>query len=83
MKEKRFVSKQKRIEAYSSQVERIMDEINKRDLAEVPSEKLFDTLLKYLELLKKEEQDISFYEKNDDIHQMLDSNFNQTYEWKA
>lgn len=40
---------------FGKELRKILDELNKRDLKEVETAKLYDLALKYIELLKKEE----------------------------
>jgi transposase len=73
-----YVQKQKRIELFGSQLEKIITEINKRDLSEVQTEKLLEFKLKYLDFLKREEMDLSLQiEEEMDLDQAL-ANFNKS-----
>jgi transposase len=69
-----FVQKQKRIELFGSQLERIIKELETRDLSDVQTEKLLDFKLKYLDFLKREELSLSLQiEEEEDLDQMLNN----------
>jgi transposase len=73
-----YVQKQKRIVCYGSQLEEIITELDKRNLTDVPTEKLLELKLKYLHCLKREDVDLSLQiEEEDDLEQTL-SNFNKS-----
>lgn len=60
LQEKYHVSKKKRVEFYGKQLDRLYGELEKRDLAEIPTEKLFDMTMKTVASLKQEETEIRF-----------------------
>lgn len=73
-----YVQKQKRIELFGNQLERIITELETRDLSDVQTEKLLELKLKYLDFLKREEIDLSLQiEEEDDLDQLLES-FNKS-----
>jgi transcriptional regulator with XRE-family HTH domain len=57
-----YVSKKARIEAFGGQVKMMMEELARRDLKDVPTDKLYVLLLKFLETLGKEEGELKFEE---------------------
>ncbi len=61
---KHYVTKEKRIELFSGQVEAILKELEQRDLKEVSTDKLFDILLRYIGKLQEEETSIKFKERD-------------------
>lgn len=63
MQEKYYLLKQKRIELFGEKLKAIKDELDKRELKEVPTEKLFDLLLKYSAALRGEAVELRFVEK--------------------
>jgi len=68
-----YASKQKRLELFGKKLEAIRTELEKRDLKDVPTEKLFDLLAKYGTILKDEETPVYFSEKSlfEDVAAML------------
>lgn len=82
LQEKHYVSKRKRVEFYGEQLDRFYGELQKRDLSEIPTEKLFEMTMKTLVSLKSEETPIRFKEEGsfeDTIEEL-----NKSYvEWKA
>lgn len=54
------MAKEKRIKLFGRQLETILKELEQRDLKEVPTDKLFDLLLKYARKLREEETAIQF-----------------------
>lgn len=71
-----YVQKSKRIEIYGNQLEKIIGEIEKRNLSDLQTDKLFELKLKYLEHLKKEEIDLSI-QIEEDLDDYL-KNFNRS-----
>ena len=65
LQEKYFLSKAKRLEMFGSQLEALKNELGKRDLSTVSTDKLFELSLKYGAFLKDEDKPITFKEKND------------------
>jgi hypothetical protein len=70
LQEKYYVSKKKRIELYGEQLERFNEEISKRDLSEVSTEKLIDMQMKVIANLKQEEIPLIVKEEKDLIETM-------------
>ena len=54
MQDRLYISKIKRLELFGTQIEKIKNELSKRKLNEIPTEKLMDILLKYLSVIKDE-----------------------------
>lgn len=50
-----YMTKQARIRFFGNKLDMIAKELDNRDLDGIPTEKLFELLIKYAELLKKEE----------------------------
>jgi transposase len=71
-----YVQKQQRIEQYGIQLKQIAKELERRDLSDMPTDKLLELKLKYLDYLKREEIELSFQveeQKNlDDIFVDMD-----------
>lgn len=84
LQEKYFVSKKKRIELFGEHLIRLQEELTKRDLSEIPTEKLYDMTMKTIASLKHEETEITLREKkslDDSLTELLeDSSYS---EWKA
>lgn len=58
--QKHFVAKERRIEAFGKQLEKILIELEKRDPSSIPTEKLLTLALKYGSALKTEEIPLQF-----------------------
>ena len=82
LQDKFFVSKTKRIELFGEQLTRLKEELAKRDLSEIPTEKLYDMIMKTIVSLKQEETDIYLKEKGT-FEDTLDKLNDSYVEWKA
>jgi len=83
LQEKYFVSKKKRLEMLGEQLLIVKEELAKRDLSEIPTEKLFDVQMKLYDKLKVEEVDIVFKKEStmdDTLNDLLHSSY---IEWKG
>jgi len=58
--ERYFMAKQKRIELFGERLLAIKDELEKRDLSEIPTPQLFSMMVKCQTILKKEETALEF-----------------------
>jgi len=58
--EKHYVTKKKRVTLLGETLDKIKEELSKRDLSKIPDAKLFDLIIKYLTYTKNEETEISF-----------------------
>lgn len=83
LQEKYFVTKKKRIEFYGEQLNRFFAELKKRDLSDIPTEKLFDLTMKTVASLKQEETEISFKEKKNVEDVLNDHLENSFVEWRG
>ncbi|MBT2735324.1 helix-turn-helix domain-containing protein [Bacillus sp. ISL-7] len=83
LQEKYFVSKKKRIELYGEELFRLNEELAKRDLSEIPTEKLYDMKMKTIVSLKQEETEIKLREKKSFDESLTDLLDNSYSEWKA
>lgn len=54
LQEKYFLTKEKRIELFGERLKAIKEELDKRDLKDVSTDKLIELLLKYHRILKEE-----------------------------
>jgi len=54
LQEKFYMTKARRIEVFGAKFQAIKDELDKRNLSEIPTEKLFDFFIKYSNVLKSE-----------------------------
>ncbi|MBY0062353.1 hypothetical protein [Priestia aryabhattai] len=59
LQEMHYVQKQKRIELFGSQLERILKELEERDFSKIATEKLLELQIKYLDCLKREEVNLA------------------------
>jgi transposase len=82
LQEKYFVSKKKRIELFGQYLERLNQELLKRDLSEISTEKLYDMTMKTAASLKQEETEIRIKEKAS-LEDTLEELTNSFVEWKA
>lgn len=65
LQERFFMSWKKRTELLNNQLEQINQELEKRDLSEVATEKLVDMQLKLLDKLKQEQIEITFKQEQE------------------
>jgi transposase len=65
LREEYLMTAQARIELFGKQLKAIMEELEKRDLSEVPTSKLIDMLMKYYKLLQEESRAVTFREDED------------------
>ena len=65
--EKYYATKVKRIELFGEKLKCIKDELDKRELSEVSTEKLFELYVRFIEILKKEVVDVVFSAESDVI----------------
>lgn len=54
LQERFYMTKAQRIELFGGKLQAIKDELDKRDLSELPTDKLFDLFIKYSNVLKNE-----------------------------
>jgi len=87
LQEQYHVLRAKRIELFGKKLQAIMDELEKRDLSDVPTERLFDLVLKYGRALKDDEYVLTFSatEKQtfDDLLQSVSGDTERTIRWTA
>ncbi len=62
--ETHYLVKKKRVELLGGTLERIREELSKRDLSEIPTEKLLKHQIDCLNLLKQEEVSVTFAERD-------------------
>jgi len=65
MREKYRVGVEKRIELFGQQLNTIETELSKRDLTQLPTERLLDLLLKFGRELKTDDIPLTLYHRND------------------
>ncbi|WP_273125263.1 helix-turn-helix domain-containing protein [Bacillus weihaiensis] len=80
--EKYYVSKKKRIEFFGEQMNQLNAELKKRDLSEIPTEKIIELRMKTISLLKQEETTLSLKEKKSIGDSLMDSLDSTIVEWK-
>lgn len=54
LQEKFFLTKEKRIELFGEKLKAIAEELDKRDLKDIPTDRLIELLLRYHRILKEE-----------------------------
>ncbi len=67
LQEKFCLLKEQRIELFGKKLKTINEELDKRDFKDIPTEKLFDLIIKYASALKHEEVEMVFEEEISDI----------------
>lgn len=82
LQERYYVSRRKRIELWGEQLERLDAEYNKRDLSEIPTEKIFEMRMKTIERLKQEETEIRF-KKESSLDDSLEELTKSVVEFRA
>jgi transcriptional regulator with XRE-family HTH domain len=63
LQEEYYMKKEKKIILFGGKLKDLINELSKRDLSEVPTEKLFDLMIKYSIFLSKEEVELTFTQK--------------------
>jgi len=63
LQEKYYSTKKARIELFGKRLEAIKKELEKRDLSEIPTAKLFELLERHGRILKEEAVDVTFQEE--------------------
>ena len=76
-----LVAKERRIEAFGNRLEAILTELDKRDLAEIETEKLLTLALKYGECLRTEYEPLTLAEKGNGLELSFLDQYTNT--WKA
>ena len=67
LQEKFCLLKEQRIELFGKKLKTNNEELDKRDFKDIPTEKLFDLIIKYASALKHEEVEMVFEEEISDI----------------
>lgn len=81
MQEKYYIKKEKKITLFGEKLIVIIKELEKRDLSEVPTEKLFDLMIKYSDHLSKEGLELIFtQQRSSDEILLIDPDVD---EWKG
>jgi len=80
--DKYSLSKEGRISLFGEKLKAIKEELDKRDLSEIPTDKLFDLLIKYSNILKDETIETIFEETRDELD-LLSSSFVKKISWKG
>lgn len=73
LRERSGVKKAQRIELLGGQYRRILDELKKRKFEDVPTEKLLDYALKYSEILKREDEELTLTRDRETIYSPVQS----------
>ena len=63
--EKYYMKKEKRITLFGDILKKINDELQNRDLSKIPTEKLFDLMIKYSKYKKDEKNEMIFREERE------------------
>jgi len=80
LQEKYFMLKSQKIELFGEKLKAIKDELDKRNLSDLPTDKLFDLFMKCFHQLNEEAVDMTFYGEK----QLLeDADFRVQTSWKG
>jgi len=79
LQEKHGLLIQNRIERFGKKLEELDKELEKRNLSDVPTEKIHDLVLKYWKFLKEEEIEMEFQEEKD----LFELEASETVTWKG
>ena len=79
LQEKYYMTKERRIELFGNRLEAIRKELEKRDLADVPTGRLFDLLMRCSDVLEGERTDLEFRQERG----IADIDLRQIKFWKA
>lgn len=60
-----YMTKQKRIELLGQKLKVLSDELDRRDITEIPTDKLYELIMKYTAMLKNDYSIVTFAEKRD------------------
>ena len=63
LQEKYYMNKELKIKLFGDKLLAVIEELDKRDLSEIPTEKLFILMIKYSDHLKKENIELIFTDK--------------------
>ena len=81
LQEKYYMKKEKKITLFGEKLIKLIKELDKRDLSEIPTEKLFDLMIKYSNYLNQEDVELVFTQKRSSEETVLiDSDVK---EWKG
>ena len=84
LQEQYYISKKARIEIIGDQTKKIKEELDNRDLSEVPTDKLFDLFMKQMQWLKAEEVTPVFQkQKEESIEDMMSETLIKVERWAA
>mgnify|MGYP000470939178 CR=1 FL=1 len=84
LQEQYYIAKKARIEIIGDQTKKLKEELMKRELGDIPTEKLYDIFLKYMQWLKQEEVEPVFQrQKEDDVEDMIKTTLTTVERWKA
>ena len=81
LQEQYHVAQARRIEALGKRLQAILDELDRRDMSHLPTEKLLDMALKYTAALKGDECPVTFHQPGtiDDITDIM----NPVQSWRG
>ncbi|MCH7915311.1 MAG: hypothetical protein IH856_20140 [Deltaproteobacteria bacterium] len=81
LQEKYYLLKEKRIQLFGEKLKALKEELEKRDLKEVPTEKLFDLFFKCQGILEREAVETVFQEKTSTLG--FENLMEKVNTWKA
>ncbi len=80
LQKKYYMLKRQRIELFGEKLKTIKDELDKRDLSDLPTDKLFDLFMKCFHQLQEESVDTVFYGEKALLEDIA---FNAQTSWKG
>ncbi len=83
LQEKYNLLKERRIELFGEKIKAIREELDRRDLKEIPAEKLFDLLFKCYRALDREAAELVFQEETNGVEAVFRNNLTAVNSWKA
>ena len=83
LQEKFALTKMKRLELFGERLNSLTGELDKRNLTDLPIEKLLDYILKYGTMLKGEEPKVEFSQKEDVDENLMKNMVHTVVRWEA
>lgn len=84
LQEEYYITKSARIEVLGEQTKRLKEELIGRDLRDIPTEKLLDLFIKYMQSLKYEETDTIFQkQEEEELDDLINNTLKKVETWTA
>jgi len=82
LQEQYYLLKENCIKLFGERVKAIKEELDKRELKDIPTERLFDLFTKYVSALKQEGVEMVFQEE-EDVLRAFSQNLKKVNSWSA